>query len=881
VLSGGTLLYNKPDDFAITNNISGSGATLVKTNTDIMTYNGTNTASSATVISQGTLLLGASGNMSCPVFVASGATFDVSLNSTFNNILSGFGTVNGLLTSAGGTISPGGGGAAGTLSFANGLTENGSVNHQMELSSVGGTNDLINITGNLTATGVNNFTLSHFGGGSIPNGTYTLIAYSGSISGSLANFTVSAAGNTCVLSNPANQITVTVFPPPRPLMNLTWVGDNGANNWDLSASNWVNGATSFNFQTGDSVRFDAAGAANPTVDLTVPVSPASVVVSNTASYTFTGAGNISGATGLVKTNSGTLSVLTTNSYTGPTIIGGGTLAVSTLANGTLNSGIGASSSNPTNLVFFGSTLSYTGPTTSTDRGATLNGSGGTFDVIGGTILTLNGTLTGPGALTLTDSGTLTLANPNTYAGGTILSNGVLALGSNPANNNGIDSGVGAITNPVTFYGGTLQLYGGALGSSQGDNYNTLYNPLVVPAGQTGTLIMFPRGPANSGAGSGLQSSLTGGGILNLVVNYLRDDLSGNWSAFTGLINATALNGADEMRINNNFGYASATIFLSAGVTMDRATTANTTNDIGALDGTGVVGPGVLSGPNPTWRVGWKNTDATFAGVIADDGSTKVIKVGSGRWTLSGYAIYTGPTIISNGVLAVLNGLASTNINVAAGAFLDVSTAGTLSLATGQTLGGNGTVLGSVDASGGGTIAPGSSIGTLTVTNTVTLGGNTLMEINRDSVPNSDKLAASAISLGGTLTVENIGPALHIGDTFDLFDGALSGSFATLALSGYYTWNTSQLAAGGNGTITVTGVSLPTLGVTVSGTNIVLSSSGGLSGGQLTVVTSTDVSAPLSTWTTVTNDVFNGSGNYSLTIPINSGIVKQFYVILVF
>ena len=363
---------------------------------------------------------------------------------------------------------------------------------------------------------------------------------------------------------------------------------------------------------------------------------------------------------------------TANSYTGPTVIGGGTLVASTLANGTLNSSIGAASSNPTNLVFFGSTLSYVGPTTGTDRGATLNGSGGTFDVAPGVTLTNSGTMTGPGALTLTDSGSLVLLNPNTYAGGTVLSNGVLALGSNPANNDVAGhSGVGPTNEPVTFYGGALQLYG--VGLAVGNNYNTFYNPLVVPAGQTGTLYMFPRGPVNSGAASGLQSSLTGSGTLNLVVNYLRDDLSGDWSAFPGVINATSYTGSDEMRINNNFGYANATIDLNDGVILDRSYTANTTNDIGALNGTAnaTVGPGTGSGAYPTYRVGWLNTDATFNGVIENDGVTTIIKVGSGRWTLNGYNYWTGPTIVSNGVLAEANGLSSTNIYICAGAFLDI------------------------------------------------------------------------------------------------------------------------------------------------------------------------------------------------------------------
>jgi autotransporter-associated beta strand protein len=883
VVNNASLVFDRADSIAVTNNVSGSGTLTKLTPGTTLTYYGANTSFGATIISQGTVAVAAAGSMACPVSVASGAFFDVTANGNYNNTLSGIGTVNGTLTSSGGTISPGGVGAAGTLNFANDLIENGTVNNQMELSTPSGANDLINITGSLTVNPGNTITLSRLGGGQIPIGTYTLFTYGGSFNGSLANFTVVAPNNTATLINPANQIRVIVGLPPRNSTNLTWVGDNAANVWDVGTSNWVStlGVQPFDFRQGDDVRFDARGAANPIVTVAVPVSPNSMVVSNTANYTFTGSGSIGGATGLVKTNSGTLTVQTVNSYTGPTVIGGGTLVASTLANGNVNSAIGAAGSNPTNLVFFGTTLGYTGPNTATDRGATLNGSGGTFDIIGGTTLTNSGLIAGPGALTLIDSGTLILVNPNTYAGGTVLSNGVLALGSSAANNNLTGgSGVGPTNEPVTFYGGTLQLFG----PEPGINYNTFYNPLVVPAGQTGTLIMFPRGPANSGANSGLQSSLTGSGILNLEVNYVRDDLSGNWSGFTGLINVTPLNAGDSMRINNNFGYANATFYLNDNVTLQRSSTANTTNDIGALNGSSlsVVGPGLGSGLNPTYRVGWLNTDATFNGTIADDGSTTIIKVGTGRWNLNGYNLWTGPTIISNGVLAV-NSLYSSNINVCAGAFLDVSAAGTLSLGTGQTLSGNGTVLGSVDVSGGGTIAPGSSIGTLTVTNTVNFGGGgALMEVNHNGgVPVSDQLVAPAISLGGTLSLHVLGSRLQVNDTFHLFSGTLSGSFTTFNL-GYYTWNTSQLGAGGNGTIRVTGLlPLPTAGVTVSGTNIVLSSTGGLHGGQLTVVTSTNVAAPLSAWTTITNDVFDGTGQYSLTVPMNSGSAEQFYLIEVF
>jgi fibronectin-binding autotransporter adhesin len=901
--ASGTLTYNKPDAFTVANNISGAGS-LIKTNTSAMTYTGNDTSSGTAIVNQGTLSLVSPGTMSGAIFVASNATFDVS-QTTFNlsSTLSGFGTVNGLVTAVGGSINPGATGSAGTLTFANGLTESGSVNNQLVLSTPAGTNDLINVIGNLTLTGNNNISLSDFTGGAIPVGTYPLIAYSGTLSGGTSNFTVTAVGVTATLTNITTttppKIAVIISAGARGPTTLTWKGDGVLNNWDTTSSNWLNGATLFNFQAGDSARFDATGSANPTVNLAATLLPASVVVSNAASYTFTGNGGIGGSTGLIKTNSGTLNVLTTNSYTGPTVIGGGTLVVSYLANSTLSSGIGAASSDPSNLVFYGATLSYTGPTAGTDHGATLNGSGGTFDVIGGTVLTNSGVITGTGALTLVDTGTLTLANANTYSGGTILSNGVLALGSNGANNNGAGgSGVGPTNAPVTFRGGTLQLYG--VGLNAGNNYNTFYNPLVVPAGQSGTLIMFPRGQINAGTGAGLNSSLSGGGTLNLDVNYVRDALSGDWSAFTGLIIVSNLNASgDEMRINNNFGYANAAIYLNGTFTMDSALTAGATINIGELGGisTVTIGPGAASQPNPTWVVGWKNTTNTFAGTIANDGTTSITKVGTGAWILSGQNTYAGSTTISNGVLVLTNGVNgdgsianSTNIWINSGAVLDVSSRsdGTLAINSAQFLSGSGTIRGILDNTAGGTVSPGGGInggtGTLTVTTNINMngGGTAWLKLNRAASTNSDRLLAPAIVLGGNLIVTNIGTALHVGDTFTLFTGALSGSFGSVTLPDAYTWNTSQLSASGK--ITVAGaiagpvISRVDYSQLANGT-LTFTATNGTPNATYYILTSTNIALPLSSWTTIQTGNYDGNGNITaLPVTVNPALPQSFYLL---
>ena len=98
-------------------------------------------------------------------------------------------------------------------------------------------------------------------------------------------------------------------------------------------------------------------ATNLTANLVGELTPASVTVNATANYTLTGTGKITGTTGLTKTNSGTLTILTTNDFTGPTIIGGGTLSASRLAPGGAPSSIGAAPADSANLIFSNSRLS--------------------------------------------------------------------------------------------------------------------------------------------------------------------------------------------------------------------------------------------------------------------------------------------------------------------------------------------------------------------------------------------------------------------------------------------------------------------------------------------------------------------------------------------
>jgi hypothetical protein len=93
---------------------------------------------------------------------------------------------------------------------------------------------------------------------------------------------------------------------------------------------------------------------------------------------------------------------------------------------------------------------------------------------------------------------------------------------------------------------------------------------------------------------------------------------------------------------------------------------------------------------------------------------------------------------------------------------------------------------------------------LTITNTVTLlsGSTVVLTINRTNTPPNDSLTAVSIAYGGTLTVTNLGDAAYANgstNVFQLFNGALSGTFTATnlpAVTNSY-WNTSKLGVNGS------------------------------------------------------------------------------------
>jgi autotransporter-associated beta strand protein len=275
------------------------------------------------------------------------------------------------------------------------------------------------------------------------------------------------------------------------------------------------------------------------------------------------------------------------------------------------------------------------------------------------------------------------------------------------------------------------------------------------------------------------------------------------------------------------------------------------------------------------------------GTAPDGGLTKL---GTGTLTLSGVNTYKGTTYVSAGVLALAGGSvaatigASTNINLATGALLDVTgqVLGQLTLAFGQSLAGSGSVRGNLIV-GNGMLAPGSnSTGTLTFSNSLTLvsGSTSILKISQSPLANDSVTVYGALTNGGTLMVTNFGGTqLAAGDTFNLFNaGSYNGAFSSVSLPPLpfgLLWNTNNLNSAG--VISVVLNTAPVIGsISVSGSGLGLSGTGGVGNAYYILLGATNLSTAVGNWTPLLTNQFDNSGNFNFTTNANTGNPQNFY-----
>jgi fibronectin-binding autotransporter adhesin len=450
-VAAASLIFNSTNNLAVGNSIYGKGS-IIKWNTNTVTLNGVVATTGLIQITNGVLQLGASTSLTnASTITLAGGTLDASLAGGLN-------LVSNQTMNCNGTV-------IGNLAAVTGNTNN--------FTLTATTNNILNVTGSITLNGNPNLNLIL--SGYKASGVYRLINYSGTIQGGGSFNLVPPAGSTetfALDTSTPGQVNLVITGT---ILNLTWVGDGSANNWDTTSPNWTGDANVY-AAVGDNVTFNDSGSAVPDIHLVASVTPNSMSVSNTAKqYIFDGSGisvGISTSGNLTKDGTNELDFTSNgNNFSGPITIKSGILSV----------GIGGS---------FGSL--GTGPITNNGvLQVNMAANGAAF----------NAPISGSGSLNITGGGaSVTLGAQNSYAGGTSIGNGCqlailksFALGSGGATvlaggRLGVNTLVGpmTVTNPIIVSGNYVSP-GGALYVNTSGNNVTWAGPITIGTGNDGVV----------------------------------------------------------------------------------------------------------------------------------------------------------------------------------------------------------------------------------------------------------------------------------------------------------------------------------------------------------------------------------------------------------
>ena len=633
----------------------GTGASLVKTGTGILTLSGTNTYTGGTAVTGGLVNFTSAANFGTGSITlnggglqwASGTTTDISAR------LAALGSGGGTFDTNGNDVTLAGsiGGAgrltktgAGTLTLSSANTYTGgtaivggtiSINDDAQLGAAGGalvlTGGTLQITNGVTmarpttlGTGGGTFDLQ--GNALTVN---SVISGAGGLTLSSGGLLVLAAANTytggTVVSGGVLQMGVGGLLPTNGALAL-----NGGD-MDLNGQSQTVGALS---GTGGTIFLNGA-------TLTTNSAVNSVLVTR-----------ISGPGALVKQGAGTLTLTATNNnYTLGTTVSGGLINFGSAG----NFGSGSITLNGGGLQWAtGTSLDISA------RRAALGGSGGTFDTNANSV-TLASAITGAGGLTKTGLGTLTLSGTNTYGGGTTINGGVLSVAA--------DANLGAASGGLAFGGGALQTT-----TSFTTARNTILNAgggIVSPASGTTLTVNGTIGGSGGLTKAGLgtlsltgNNSYTGGttvsaGALQGTTSSLQGNIANNATVifnqagngtYAGSMSGTGgvgLAGGGVLTVTGTNTYTGPTTVTGSGIVVNGSLTSAVTLDSASfIGGNGTIGGLTVNGGtlSPGNSIGL----LTVNGSYAQNGGTYALEINpqgqSDRVTVNGTAILNGGTV---------------------------------------------------------------------------------------------------------------------------------------------------------------------------------------------------------------------------------------------
>lgn len=447
---------------------------------------------------------------------------------------------------------------------------------------------------------------------------------------------------------------------------------------------------------------------------------------------------------------------------------------------------------------------------------------------------ISGILSGTGGINQVGNGFLELTAANTYTGGTVMTSGIVIVGSN--------ANLGDAAGTLTFGGGTLQNTGAftaarsvtinAPGGTFWTDADLGVSGPIVGAGRltkTGVASLTLSGTGTYTGGTTISAGtlqIGNGGTSGSIVGNVIDNgvLALNRSGTLILDGAISGTGRLEQR-------GAGTTILTGGSTYLGGTTISAgTLQIGNGGTTGSLSGNVVN----NGVIAFSRSDAlTFAGVIGGNG--RLEQRGGGTLILTSANTYTGGTTISagilqiggggttgsllgnvtnNGVLAfnrsdaltfggVISGIGSLeqrgtgrltltansfaftgNTSILAGTLVvNGVLGGSLDVRSSGRLQGAGTV-GATAVAPGGTLAPGAPNGTLTVAGNISFAQGSFFEVNTDATGIATLLHATgaATLAGGTVrVVTGAATVFRTGARYSILtaDAGRSGQFSAV------------------------------------------------------------------------------------------------------
>ncbi len=376
-------------------------------------------------------------------------------------------------------------------------------------------------------------------------------------------------------------------------------------------------------------------------------------------------------------------------------------------------------------------------------------------------------------------------------GGTIASGGTMRFGGDGTGADlSVDVRLGSdINSSVIGTRGTFYFSGGAVISSDSASARSIFANVSIGNGAGGLAGSFGDTTRNGTIYiSGNLANLGGASRIFGIASGTTVEVGGN---YTSASTTLRVNGGGTLQVNGMTTTAVANGFAIGPASGADGTTLELIGG-GVMTSTGssagtMASNIVISSANNTLRVNSSFAQSatagvqTFSGVIS--GAGKIMQEGSGTFALTNTNTYTGSTTVSGGVLQV------------GSAGVGTTGTGAVTVQTGSTLLGTGTVRGSTFTAQSGSIihsgdgSAATNFGTLRFTPSsgsgsfnFAAGSSTILGLNpggTGDLLNFDGLSAGTLTFDGNLTITAPGYVPTSEETFNLLDWAnLTSTFAS-------------------------------------------------------------------------------------------------------